>query len=133
MASISEVLKTFIKTYSEINPNEDKQQLHSLYNDVWELEAENQSLKNKVFQQGKEIERLNEELQHKKRLQLLSEGYFIQCDDGTLKGPICPKCYSESGFVNVLATSDRGAHCSVCKSYYKGVKASVQGYRQKVM
>lgn len=126
MPSVSTAVKTFIRTYAEMNPNEERAALLDLREQVSDLEEENRELR-------RENSELRERLASKKRLQRIGSAYYVLEDDGTKTGPVCPECYSGDGIVCALEECQHGARCARCSTRYPGVRASVQGPRQRIL
>ena len=125
MPDVSGAIKTFIRTYAEMNPDEEKMALLELREQVYDLEDENRMLK-------RENSELRERLAARKKLERIGGAYYVLEDDGSKTGPVCPHCYIEDGLVMILEGSANGARCARCKDVYPGVAASVEGYRQRV-
>ena len=125
MGSASDVVKTFIKTYAELEPDEAKMALIDLREQVSDLEEANRRLK-------AENADLRQELARKKRLETRRAASCILEDDGSETGPVCQYCYLDKGVTILLEKANGGARCPLCKTRYPGIEASVDGYRQTV-
>lgn len=105
---------------------EDKMKLAEAAMALNQLASENKRLMD-------ENDELRKKLAKKKALECRRGSYFVIGEDGEGIGPVCPKCYQESGLVYLLERVSGGAHCPVCKARYAGVKGSVEGKRQRLI
>lgn len=123
MSDVSDLVKTFVKTYADLKPDDVKMALIDLREQVSDLEEENRRLK-------AENAELRARLAHKKRLETIGATSYVLEDDGSKTGPVCQLCYLEKSVTVLLEKSNGGAFCPLCKTRYPGITASVEGYRQ---
>lgn len=119
MSSVSELVKTIIKTYANISPDDEMLLLMDLRDKVWQLEKENGSLR-------QENARLKEQLAARKKLERHGASIYILEDDGAETGPICPDCYQRDSVVMLLARADGGARCTRCRTLHAGVVSALE-------
>lgn len=113
MPSASSIVKTLIRTYAEIKPDEARLRLHDLFEAATELEDENRRLR-------EEVGELTKALQRRKDMEFRDGGYYIIADEAEF-GPICPRCYEAEGFAYSLKpTVDGDGLCTVCGRAYPG-------------
>ena len=125
MPSASGAVRAFIKTYAELNPDEERMALLDLMDQVSDLEEENRELR-------RENAELRERLASRKRLERVGGAYFLLEDDGSKTGPVCPQCYEEDKIAVILERANGGASCSRCRTRYAGVEASAEGFKQHI-
>lgn len=125
MADVSRVLKAFLNSYAEMKPDELRVQLIDLRDMVGELEEENRKLRTSN-------EKLRVALNRRKNMEYHDGGYYILRNEEEI-GPICPECYQRKGLIYLLESNSKGASCSVCNTYYSGARASIKGYKQKLL
>lgn len=126
MPSVSGAVRAFIKTYVELNPDEERMALLDLMDQVSDLEEENRELR-------RENAELRERLASRKRLERVGGAYFLLEDDGSKTGPVCPQCYEADEIACILEGSKAGSRCARCGTRYPGVDASVEGPRQRIL
>lgn len=125
MASVSDAIKTLIRTYAELDPGDEKMALIDLREQVSDLEEENRTLR-------AENAGLRAQLASRKKMERFGGACFILEDDGSETGPICPACYERDGIVMLLERANGGANCSRCGTRYAGVEPAVEGFRQYI-
>lgn len=84
------------------------------------------------FELAEENRKLREELTRKKALEVIGGAAYVLEADGAKTGPVCPACYAEGIVVILESASKGGAQCSKCGARYAGVRASVEGHRQRI-
>lgn len=119
MSSLSELVRTIIKTYANISPDDEMLLLMDLRDRVWQLEKENDSLR-------QENAKLKEQLAAKKKLECHGASIYILEDDGTETGPICPDCYQKDNIIMLLVQAEGGARCTRCKTLHAGVASTLE-------
>lgn len=125
MPSVSGAVRAFIKTYAELNPDEERMALLDLMDQVSDLEEENRELR-------RENAELRERLASRKRLERVGGAYFLLEDDGSKTGPVCPQCYEADKIAVILERANGGASCSRCRTRYAGVEAFAEGFKQYI-
>ena len=133
MSELAEALKAFIKTYSGMNPDEERAALLDLRERVGDMEDENRELKRRNAELACENERLRRKLAERKKLERRGGAVFLLEDDGTATGPICPDCYESSGVVMLLEQANGGARCARCRTRYPGVAPAVEGHKTIIL
>lgn len=124
MPDVSGAIKTFIRTYADMKPDEERAALLDLREQVSDLEEENRALK-------RENDELKAELARKKALETYRGASYVLESDGTKTGPVCPACYNE-GIVVLLERGKGGARCARCNTRYPGVESEIEGCRQRI-
>lgn len=65
-------------------------------------------------------------------LETIGAASYVLEADGSKTGPVCPECYRDGITVFLESASKGGAQCSKCGARYAGVRASVEGHRQRI-
>ena len=125
MPDLSEAIKALVRSYADIRPDDAEVQLLELQKRALEIEAENMEL----LRENEELRRL---LARKKAMETFGGASYILEPDGGKTGPVCPRCYNRDEVVSILEGVPHGARCAVCGARYPGVRASVEGPRQRV-
>lgn len=132
MSDLSDAIKAFVRTYSDMNPDEERAAALDLRERVADLEDENRELRRRNAELADENERLRKKLAARKRLERRDGAVYLLEDDGTETGPICPQCYESDGVIMLLERANGGAACSRCRTRYAGVAPAVDGYRARI-
>lgn len=133
MSELFEALKAFIKTYSGMNPDEERAALLDLRERIGDMEDENRELKRRNAQLVCENEQLRRKLAERKKLERRGGAVFLLEDDGAETGPVCPDCYESSGVVMLLEHANGGARCARCRTRYPGVTPAVDGHKTTIL
>ena len=126
MPDVSGAIKTFIRTYAGMKPDEERMALLDLREQVADLEEENRALK-------RENEGLRAQLAWRKALETYGGASYVIESDGAKTGPVCPYCYRSDGIVMLLERANGGAKCARCKTWYPGVESDIECSRGSVV
>ena len=108
MGLIDEI-KTVAKTAQDVGNIETYAKLLDVQREALELLEQNQTLRQCV-------QELEAPLEHRSSLELRGGRYYYAPDPNL--GPVCPKCYNDSGIVVELTTTTGGPWCDHCRSGY---------------
>lgn len=125
MPSIGDTIRAAASVISGIDSIAERERLMDLVRKLEEAETEMRDLRRRN-------EALAAELARRKALERIGGAYWLIEGDGTKTGPVCPRCYEETGIVHLLERRKDGAYCPACKTSYAGVAPSFEGRSQKV-
>ena len=123
MPDIFQTIKSLTELAGDIASADDKMKLSEAAAALNQLESKNRELM-------VENSELRTKLARRKALEFRGGSYYIFDKNNNVVGPICPQCYQDKGLVFLLEKANGGAHCSVCKTRYAGVRHAVEGYTQ---
>lgn len=124
MADLLDAISDAREVVKTISSVDDRIRLSEALDRASALRDENERLKRKV-------RKLRKKLAAMKKLETYKGASYVIEDDGEKTGPICPWCYKHDGITVLLARSNGGARCQVCKRLYAGVSTPVEGYRMR--
>lgn len=102
-------IKTVAKTAQDMGNIDTYTKLLDVQRDALDLMEENQQLRARVHA-------LEEQIAHRDELEFRNGRYYYK--SALDLGPVCPKCYKDSGIVCKLSNSTLGPFCAHCQSSY---------------
>lgn len=84
------------------------------YNQILEAQKQLLEMQKKIAELEAEKTELREKLKIKQSLVYKNDAYWMQCGDGTEKGPFCPRCWDKNKDLLNMQPSYESSSYSIC-------------------